>query len=80
MPCTYFLQTASAQRRFVLTAVRSIDELVKEIVISETQWNHLGTKKVIVMDDKLAARVANHPEAIERLLKKIQAICAPHTQ
>ena len=59
---------------------RSIDELVKEIIISETHRNHLGTKKVIVMDDKLAARVANHPEAIERLLKKIQAICAPHTQ
>ena len=59
---------------------RSIDELVNEMIISETHENHLGTKKVIVMDDELAARVANHPEAIERLLKEFQAICAPHTQ
>ena len=53
---------------------RSIDELVKEIVISEPPLSHHGTKKVIVMNKKLAARVTRDPDAIERLLKNFQAV------
>ena len=52
---------------------------MKEVVISEPHRNHLGTKKVIVMDDKLAARVAKDPETIKHLLKNFQAIRAPHS-
>jgi len=48
---------------------------VKEIVFTdEPAFNHLGTKKLIVMNGNLAARVANTPETIEHLLKRFQAI------
>ena len=53
---------------------RSIDELVKEIVISDPPLSHHGTKKVIFMNQRLAARVSSDPDAIERLLKKFQAV------
>ena len=46
---------------------------------SKSSLNHLGTKKVIVMNDKLAARVAKNPEAIEHLLNNFQATRAPHS-
>jgi len=53
---------------------RSIDDLVKEIVLTnEPGLNHLGTKMAIVMDGKLAARVAKTPKTIDHLLKRFQA-------
>ena len=45
---------------------------------SKSSLNHLGTKKVIVMNDKLAARVAKNPEAIEHLLNNFQAAALYH--
>ena len=53
---------------------RSIDELVKEIVISMPPLRHHGTKKVIVMNQRLAARVSSDDDAIERLLESFQAV------
>ena len=54
---------------------RSIDDLVKEIVLTnEPALNHLGTKRAIVMDGRLATRLAKTPETIDRLLKRFQVI------